>query len=421
MIELVEINKYTDRRLSVFDRNLSLPRHRWYVFKEGFSEELVNEAIKDAYGDSRKLHILDPFAGSGTTVVTAGRTGHNATSVEVNPFLAFASRAKCAPGGWDRSVFRLELERLLDSSQHETPSPLEGKSTFTQRPGLKKWLFNRSVLRGFTALDQALDKESKYYGPLRLALIASLMQCCNAKRDGKCLRYRRGWRGFGLTSADLRSVFRERAELVVDDVVQHSFNAERIEVITGDARQCLKGLESQKFDLIVTSPPYLNSLDYSDVYRPELFAGGFVDNNDELRDIRLETIRSHVQVAWEPSQTVSSPILPPLVDYLSKQELWDKRLPSMVQSYFTDMATVLRQAAPLLKPGGKAWIVVSTSAYGGIEIPVDLILADVGTRNGWQLVGVYVLRQLRTSAQQWNQLQAGTKKPLRESLIILQR
>jgi DNA modification methylase len=421
VIELIETSKYANRRLSVFDRNLTLPRHRWYMFKEGFSEELVNEAIKDASGDSSKLNILDPFAGSGTTLVVAGRTDHNATGVEVNPFLAFASRAKCVPGGWERSASQFELEKLLDSSKHEIPSPLEGKSTFTERPGLKKWLFNRSVLRGFTALDQALDKESKYCGPLRLALIASLMQCCNGKRDGKCLRYRKGWRSFGLTSADLRSVFKERAELVVDDVVHHSFNAEGIQVIEGDARECLKNLELQKFDLIVTSPPYLNSLDSSDVYRPELFAGGFVDNNDELRDIRLETVRSHVQVAWEPSETVSSPMLSPIVDYLSKQELWDNRLPSMVQSYFTDMATVLRQAALLIKPGGKAWIVVSTSAYGGIEIPVDLILADVGTRNGWELVGVYVLRQLRTSAQQWNELQAGAEKPLRESLIILQR
>jgi DNA modification methylase len=216
-------------------------------------------------------------------------------------------------------------------------------------------------------------------------------------------------------------VFKERAELVADDVTRHGFSAEPISVLEGDARELLGGLPSQSFDLIVTSPPYLNSLDYSDVYRPELFAGGFVRSNEDLRDVRLKTIRSHVQVAWEPSDIVSSPMIPPIVDYLSKQELWDNRLPSMVQSYFTDMAIILRQALQLIKPGGKAWIVISTSAYGGIEIPVDQILADVGIRNGWELIGIYVLRQLRTSAQQWNELQAGAEKPLRESLIILKR
>lgn len=420
MIEPIMMSKYSNRQLSVFDRNLSLPRHRWYSFKEGFSEELINEAIEDASMDSNRLNILDPFTGSGTTLVVAGRRGHNATGIEVNPFLCFASRVKCMADGWERSSFQLELEELLDLSKHEIPSPLEGKSTFTERPGLKKWLFNRSVLRGFTALDQALAKESKYCGPLRLSLIASLMRCCNAKRDGKCFRYREGWRSLGLTSTDLRSVFKKQAEIVIEDAVDHTFNAEGIKVIEGDARKCLKDLESQQFDLVVTSPPYLNSLDYSDVYRPELFAGGFVGNNDELRDIRLKTVRSHVQVAWKPSKTVSSPLLSPIVDHLSKQKLWDNRLPSMVQSYFADMATVLRQAACLVKPGAKAWIVVSTSAYGGIEIPVDLILADVGTRNGWNLVGVYVLRQLRTSAQQWNELQTGADKPLRESLVVLQ-
>ena len=83
MIELTEASKYANRRLSVFDRNLSLPRHRWYMFKEGFSEELVGEAIEDASGDSSRLNILDPFAGSGTIFPAATRTGCIATGIEI--------------------------------------------------------------------------------------------------------------------------------------------------------------------------------------------------------------------------------------------------------------------------------------------------------------------------------------------------
>jgi DNA modification methylase len=422
MIEPVETSRYANRDLSVFDQNLSLPRHRWYEFKEGFSEELVREAIRDASSDHRRLRILDPFAGSGTTLVTAGRTKHSATGIEVNPFLAFASQAKCAPGSrWKETAFQREVERTLEISRHEVPSPLEGRSTFTVRPGIRKWLFNRSVLRGFTALDQALDNGGIYRNPLRLALFASLIECCNAKRDGKCFRYRKKWQSLGLTSADLRAAFERRAQLVADDIVSHSFDARGLRIIEGDARECLTELGAKQFDLIVTSPPYLNSFDYSDVYRPELFAGGFVQTNDDLREIRLKTVRSHVQVSWEPSEIISSTMLPPIIEQLSAQELWDYRLPSMVQSYFADMADVLRKSAALVKPGGKAWIVVSTSAYAGIEIPVDLILADTGARNGWNLVGVYVLRQLRAAGQQWNKLESAPKKPLRESLIILRR
>jgi hypothetical protein len=172
---------------------------------------------------------------------------------------------------------------------------------------------------------------------------------------------------------------------------------------------------------LVTSPPYLNSLDYSDVYRPELFVGGFVRSNVDLRSIRLKTIRSHTQVAWKGAEEVVSPMITPVVQQMEKLKLWNGRLPSMVKSYFADMAVILREAKRIVRPKGQAWIVVSTSAYGGIEIPVDLILADVASAYGWKLDGIHVLRYLRAAGQHWAYLKPGSSHPLRESLIILKK
>lgn len=420
-MKLLRVSQYIDQDLSVFTANLSLPRHRWYEFKEGFSEQLVLKAIEDASAEKRRLRILDPFAGSGTTLVTAGRTGHEATGIEVNPFLAFVSRAKCVAGGWSPSEFELEVNNLLEVSRREVLSPLEGQSTFTEKPGLEKWLFNHSVLRSFAALEDALGSTVRYADPLRLALMASLMECCNAKRDGKCLRYRRGWKSLGFDSSSLREAFDRRARMVAEDIVQHEFEAEGLRLLEGDSRERLRDLHGERYDLVVTSPPYLNSSDYCDIYRPELFAGGFVKTNEDLREIRLKTVRSHIQVKWEPSPTISSDMLVPVLEELSARKLWDYRLPDMVQSYFADISDVLQQTAELVKRNGKAWIVVSTSAYAGIQIPVDLILADVGVQSGWKLIGVFVLRYLRSAGQQWAHLEAKNRMPLRESLIVLQR
>jgi ubiquinone/menaquinone biosynthesis C-methylase UbiE len=114
-------------------------------------------------------------------------------------------------------------------------------------------------------------------------------------------------------------------------------------------------------------------------------------------------------------------MLTPILKELSDKRLWDRRLPDMVQSYFEDMSDILRELARVVRPAGQAWIVVSTSAYGGVEIPVDLLLADVGTQNGWCLKGVYVLRQLRASGQHYARGIKNSRPHLRESLIILQR
>jgi hypothetical protein len=65
---------------------------------------------------------------------------------------------------------------------------------------------------------------------------------------------------------------------------------------------------------------------------------------------------------------------------------------------------------------------VSTSAYAGIEVPVDLILAEIATRNGWGLREIGVLRYLRSAGQHWHRVDVhGAQGPrLRESVVMLQ-
>ena len=417
---LIEESPFANLGLSNFDMNVSLPRHRWYSFKEGFSEALVRLAVADTSRRSRPLEILDPFSGSGTTLVSAGRFGHRGTGIEVNPFLAFAARAKCSSPRASQGAMTRSVDEVLQKGRYERVSPLEGLSTFTEGPKLEKWLFNRSVLRGFTALDQAVSR-SDLGKPFRLALIAALMDCCNAKRDGKCLRYKKDWQSEGLTSADLRRAFKKRAAAVIRDCAVDDFTRGSGKVLEGDARKVLCKLPSRSMDLIVTSPPYLNSLDYSDVYRPELFAGGFVASNADLRKVRLRTIRSHTQVAWAAAEEMASELIGPILKRMDEADLWSVRLPQMVQSYFADMAIILQEAARVIRRGGKAWVVVSTSAYGGVEIPVDLILADIASSCGWKLEGIHVLRYMRAAGQHWAYLRPGAPHPLRESLLILKK
>lgn len=400
--------------------NSDLPRHRWYQFKEAFSEDLVKEAIS-SFPSKKKLSILDPFAGSGTTLISAGRFGHNATGIEVNPFAVFTCKAKSVAGGWKEKPFKKYLSDVLNASKNEMVSPLEDISTFTERPQLERWLFNKSVLRGFTAIDSCLNKTSVYYRPLRLALISSLGDCGNFKRDGKCVRYVKGWQSNGLTSKELRLKFLEKAEMVFEDV-QKQFLQDGVKVIQGDARLALLQMKRQKFDVIVTSPPYLNSFDYSDVYRPELFAGEFVQTNTDLRKIRLKTIRSHVQVDWTSATVCPTPLLSPILEKLcSSNNLWSKKIPDMVLSYFDDMKTILTNTLPLVSKNGKAWIVVGTSSYAGVEIPVDLLIADIASRVGWKFKDIHVLRGIRGSGQQWAGKSPRTVSPLRESIVVLEK
>lgn len=187
---------YLDKGFFNFTSTAQLPRHRWYYFKEGFSASLVKEAIR-RYNNGKQgtLRILDPFCGSGTTTLTAALNEHECTGIEVNPFLAFVSKVKSMPRKWRRKEFTYRLNNIIQQAKAEITSPLENYSTFCEREGLDQWLFNKNVFRKYFALDESIRVNGgSYTAPLKLALLVAAYDCCNAKRDGKALRYKKDWR-----------------------------------------------------------------------------------------------------------------------------------------------------------------------------------------------------------------------------------
>jgi len=400
-----------------------LPRHRWYYFKEGFSARLIEEAIRCNKQATRKLRILDPFCGCGTTALTAALLGDQCTGIEVNPFLAFVSKVKVTPGKWNRRCYRNNLRRVIKNASDGLSSPLVGFSTFTKKPGLSKWLFNTPVLGQFASLVESTERfGNSYSDALKLSAIAAAMDCCNAKPDGKGIRYKRDWKKLRYSKRDVMQGFRNHASMVINDMEKNPIETGNAPtIILGDSRQIISQTETDYYDLIITSPPYLNSLDYTDVYRPELFLGEFITSNEALKELRLRTVRSHVQANWPQTTSFESELLTPIVEKLEmSDDLWNHKIPLMVKAYFDDLWKVFQGLWPKLRVGGEAWIIVSTSAYGGIQIPTDFILADVGRSLGFQLKGIHCLRRLRASGQQWKQFDS-KELPLRESLIILRK
>src|SRR5206468_62045 len=98
-------------------------------------------------------------------------------------------------------------------------SRLEGYSTFTEGNRWNRWLFPTDVLRTFEAGRLAISRRTpESRDLLSLALLGAIMDCCNATRDGKCLRYPKNWKEEQSKPEDLRRRFEERAKAIADDL-----------------------------------------------------------------------------------------------------------------------------------------------------------------------------------------------------------
>lgn len=392
-----------------------LPRFRWYGYKEGFSPELVEEAIA-VVGVEKEDYILDPFNGSGTVTLTAAVKGISAVGIEVNPFAAFMASAKME--NCSVNEFWEGFDMVVSHAQKGKESSLNGFSTFSEQGGNRKWLFNSGVLNSFegswqSALNFSESKRKVY----QLSMIAAAMDNCNATKDGKCLKYRRNWESRGFNKATYIKSLEDRLLRCKEDM-DVSKVLKKAVIINADARNVIKSLP-KRYKLCVTSPPYLNSFDYTDIYRPELFLGKFISTNKELKELRYNTIRSHVEIVLpKPYADSFGEIYHSVYNQINNAgSIWSKQIPTMIQSYFEDMEKVLIDLFAKAKKGGELWMVVANSVYVGVEIPVDLILAEIGTKNNWHLKRIEVLRYINRRKTKFS----GNIDKIRESLIVFRK
>jgi len=409
-----------------FTVNSVYPIHRWYRFKEGFSRDLVH-LLLGALGPKVRV-CLDPFAGSGTTPLTCQYLGIKCHSVEVNPFLYHVAKTKLSTRytvlGFRQAVATIKRSIRKQLNQ-EFPIPV--MSTITRRNGNEQWLFSRSTLHAILALRSCFSMTGSPYSGLFLVLLASILpDVGNTFKDGKCVRYKKDWQRRRRSTQHVIDRFFARCDLINSDI---DYIEERKETASSNASLCIRAsaieslssFRTNSIDAVITSPPYLNSFDYTDVYMPELWALGFVKSYEDVRRLREKTLRSHVQVKWQLERHELGRTIARLVREVvgDGAEIWNSVIPEMIAGYFIDLRQILFELSRIIRPHGNLCVVVGTSSYNGVAIPTDLVLAGIANDLGFEFEEMRIIRNLKTSTQQTRA--NGSLPRLRESVLIFRR
>lgn len=401
-----------------FTSNINEHIHRWAPYVQGFSAIFVQNLFEKYKKDYQKPVVLDPFAGCGTVLVQAKLNGYNSAGTELNPLLQFIAQTKL--NCWDVSPNYL-LQTCRDLPRNcSTPAPsfLKTSSQF-RNPVLHNL---ERIYGGIQSRRAITEKRKKVKDLLMLAFSSILIDCSNLKRS-PCLGY---YKDKYVDNSAPFVLFNQKVNEIADDLKLIQTQYEKFintesEVILANA---MTFNHRKKFDLIITSPPYMNGLDYVMNYKIEMGWLGFADSQSSLKSIKDEMVvcdnvsKGLIKRFSTSSSSYTNDWLEDIKDNIEKNI--NKRgfyrrddMPYIVQKYFDDMFQVMKRVVPSLKRGGRFILVIGDSLIADVYVPTDLLLARIGAHLGLEIEKIEKARGRRSGQVR--------SYRLRESIVTLRK
>ena len=411
--------------------------HDWYRFVLSFPPHLVREYL-DRFELRADQRVLDPFCGTGTTVVECKKRGIASVGIEANPMAHFATQVKIDwgpdPDGLIRhanavaeaALRELAAARIVDDTLplFNEVEPDRQTELKTLSPDCAKLLLTNSIsprpLHKTLVLLGHIERQrdERFYRHERLALARALVFSISNLEFGPEV-------GVGSVKGDaaviapwLDAVYAMAGDLRAlherQDTPSIAFHA--------DARQMISALAPGSVDAVITSPPYPNEKDYTRTTRLEMVLLGFVHNRTELQSLKRGLIRSNTRSVYRNDdddrwvdnypeiQRIAEAIEARRIE-LGKTSGFERMYARVTKLYFGGMARHLSDLRGVLRPGAHlAYVVGDQASYLRVMIRTGQLLAEIAQSLGYELVGIDLFR---------TRLATATKEQLREEVVVL--
>ena len=447
-----------NRKVVSFQANKGELVHSWLKYREGFSSVLVETLLKDFRlqpGDT----VLDPFAGSATTLLVGKTAGINATGIDILPNCHLAWEAKSKFLDYDINELR-EIQTKLVKSEPGISATLFPHITITESAFSPE---TENAIMWYTDWFTNMDISDNAKILCKLILTSILEDVSYTRKDGQYLRwdYRslklkerndvRKTQGKqligGIDKGELpgvkESLIGAFSDVVSDiEILQFRFkkNGSHQKLIHGSTLEVLPTISENVFAAVITSPPYANRYDYTRTYALELVYLGYGEKIMELRQTLLScTVESRSKIAVLKNYYNSigqtdryNHILSIIKNNPALNEVnmalkirWDKGdmnnkgvLP-MVNQYFSELAFVFAEIYRTCRSGANIAFVNDDVRYGGEIIPVDTITTNLAESLGFEPEKIIVLAQKKGNSSQ--QMEKFGREEMRKCITIWKR
>lgn len=407
--------------------------HDWYRFVLSYPPHLVRQYVEEFSLGPRDV-VLDPFCGTGTTLVEARKLGLPAVGLEANPVAHFASSTKL-----DWGVDPKALKTLVEKVSARALKIFRADG------------INDAVLGGdpFLPADlKTLDEErlklilTNSISPLPLHKTLVLLECLRGDKAhpafnhgllaladilvNKVSNLHFGPEvGVGKPKQDAEVIapWVEKNANIINDLYEYSsVNAPKAKVFLADARSAGKFIRPNSISAVITSPPYPNEKDYTRTTRLESVLLGFVSSKDELRALKRGLVRSNTRGVYkqdDDDQWVENhPEINRIANAIEERRIslgktsgFERMYARVTKLYFGGMARHLAEMRPLLKPGARlAYVVGDQASYLRVMIRTGELLADIAGRLGYETERIDLFR---------TRLATASREQLREEVVVL--
>ncbi|MGB9176210.1 MAG: DNA methyltransferase [Methanoregula sp.] len=379
----------------------------WYAEQQGIPPE--------------EITVLDPFAGSGTTVLVAERMGMPAYGIEAHPVLLRIAQTKLL---WDT-----EPEKFRDFSGKILRCVKNENSEMKEYPREIHTLYTKDILSRLNALRCAwekLDDETPESHLAWLAITEILHYASSKRRDSPETPLHDKT---GTLQKNPRDLFLAQVNRMLEDMTVFQGTAKKTgKIFLGDSRFDTQ-ISDNTISLVITAPPFLNNFDYASASLRESGFWGIHDNEGNLQEkLRKDLVRTFTRrVSSETEEKEryletlkNTPIsgeikkIAELLEEKRKSSSDKKYYHVMMPAYFSDLFCVWKNLRRMCKEDCTIAFVISDSAHHGVHIPTEEWMGKLAMASGFK---EYHFVKTRTQNTQWIPEKEKDPVPLREGIL----
>lgn len=346
--------------------------HGYHRYPAKFLPNIVKKIIEEhtEIGDT----VVDLFAGCGTTLVEAKLHGRKSIGVDINPVAELITGVKTNP--IDPVILNRAFESLVDSLKNFNQNNYQN---LNKHERIDYWFFpeNKYKIAYLYEIIGNLPESQKVKDFFLVALSNILKNCSRWLQTSTKPQVdpdKNPIDAFTAFKTQIKSMVKKNQQFY-DELKELNFTNTDCNIYLEDARKT--SIKSNSVTSVITSPPYVTSYEYADLHQLTAY---WFDYVNDLLAFRKNFIGTFYSYGNELSS--SSQIAKEIIEQMQEKHL---RTAKEMANYFNDMHKVADEMFRILKPGGKAFIVIGNTTFKNIKIKSAEIFAELLQLSGFTI------------------------------------